>query len=62
MTLYQFNLLTKAEQSYMMWQHGVKLADIKNKNYHLILYQIDAFYLRYGMILKGMKLGSTLPS
>jgi hypothetical protein len=45
MTLYQFNLLDKAEQSYTLWQYGVKLAEIKNKHYNLILYQIDAFYV-----------------
>jgi hypothetical protein len=45
MTLYQFTLRNKAEQAYTQWQCGVKLAEIKNKHYNLILYQIDSFYV-----------------
>ncbi|HEX8334333.1 MAG TPA: hypothetical protein VF622_17050 [Segetibacter sp.] len=45
MTLYQFNALNQQEQASVLWEDGVMLTAITNKDYRLLLYQIDAFYV-----------------
>jgi hypothetical protein len=45
MTLYQFNLLEKHEQAETIFSKGVFLAERTNKQFGVLLYQIDGFYV-----------------
>ena len=44
MTLYQFNQLDEMEQQEAIWE-GALIADRMDREYKILLYQIDGFYV-----------------
>lgn len=60
MTLDQFTLLNEAKQAETLLERGIYLADRVYKNFSIILYQLDSFYvevyhnLRFD-IMQGMR-------
>lgn len=45
MTLYKYNLLNEQEQSITLWLQGEFIADRREHNYSILLYQIYSFYV-----------------
>ena len=45
MTLYSYKLSSKAEKAICLWQNGVFIADRKDGNYLILLYQLHNFYV-----------------
>jgi hypothetical protein len=45
MTLYQFNLLDQTERAEILWDKGVHLANRQEKDFKILLYQVDGFYV-----------------
>ena len=45
MTQYHFNLLDENQQAQTVREKGVLIGERENKNYRILLYQIDAFYV-----------------
>ena len=57
MTLYQFNLLNETQQAETLWDKGVHIAERKENEYIVLLYQIDGFYVEvfYDQKKNGIK-------
>lgn len=44
MTLYEFKSLKEQDQINTVWQRGVHISNRSEKEYKVLLYQIDGFY------------------
>jgi hypothetical protein len=45
MTLNSFKLLDEREQAETLWDKGVQLGERFDEEHHILLYQIDGFYV-----------------
>lgn len=56
MNFNNFNLLDRDQQSKLLWQDGVRIADMQNKKYQLSLYQLKSFYVEVWYHIKQNKI------